>query len=343
MKNINKNEREYLYNLNCKLDKDGHTLLYLCRFGSHLYGTNNENSDADFKGVFLPNQSSCLLGKAPKHYTYSTGDRENKNSKDDLDVQLWSLQYWLELVAKGETNALDLLYSFTYPEMIVYESDGMKTVFDNHNRLFTTQDCNSYVGYAVGQAKKYGVKGSRMGVIKKVLEVMELYRDADQACLADVIESIMYKCEDASYCFLKDIKSSNGEMRPYLVLCGSKHELTIGVGEFYNRVKSTYDRYGDRAKAAEHNEGIDWKALSHALRAIVQMIELLNNGKIQYPLISAPYLKRVKRGEYTWKEVETMIVEGLDKIDSLRQTCNPLCEYDSEFAKHVVLDFYKVS
>jgi predicted nucleotidyltransferase len=44
--------------LNKALDligKDGY-LLYLTKFGSHLYGTNGPNSDADYKGFYLPSK-----------------------------------------------------------------------------------------------------------------------------------------------------------------------------------------------------------------------------------------------------------------------------------------------
>jgi len=31
--------------------------LYISYFGSKLYGTNNEKSDTDFKGIFLPSKN----------------------------------------------------------------------------------------------------------------------------------------------------------------------------------------------------------------------------------------------------------------------------------------------
>lgn len=151
--NVTEVEKEYLEKMVSDMESRGHKLLYLCKFGSHLYGTDTPTSDSDFKGIFLPSKTNCLLGDMPKHFTSSTGDGESKNSEDDLDVQFWSLQYWLSLVGKGETNALDLLYSATHTDMVVYSDKNMCYVFDNHDQLFTTNDCNSYVGYAIGQAK----------------------------------------------------------------------------------------------------------------------------------------------------------------------------------------------
>lgn len=306
---------EYVKNM---LKDKGHKLLYMVKFGSHLYGTNRPESDTDLKGVFLPSKHSCYMCDAPKHFSYKTGDNDSKNTADDVDVQVWSLQYWLELVGKGETNALDLLYSYTYPEMVVYDTEDLHRVFREHNRLYDVKNCNSYVGYAIGQAKKYGVKGSRMGVVKRVLESLDQYTCTSSFKLFEVVDDLLQNCQDESYCFVKDLKGSNGEMKPYLVLCGSKHDLTIGLDEFYNRVKKTYDTYGERARAAEEGNGVDWKALSHALRAIDQMKQLLTLGRIQYPLKTAPKLKKVKQGRYSWPEVERMILDGLEEIEQLR-------------------------
>lgn len=36
------------------------------KFGSHLYGTNTENSDMDFKGIYLPTAREIVLGTYKK-------------------------------------------------------------------------------------------------------------------------------------------------------------------------------------------------------------------------------------------------------------------------------------
>ena len=37
-------------------------------FGSHLYGTNTENSDTDYKGIYLPSKNDCYLNNVKKYY-----------------------------------------------------------------------------------------------------------------------------------------------------------------------------------------------------------------------------------------------------------------------------------
>ena len=63
------------------------------------------------------------------------------------------------------------------------------------------------------------------------------------------------------------------------------------------------DEYGDGALQAERNEGIDWKALSHAVRVGREALELLEAGKITFPLPYAAEILGIKRGERPYEEV----------------------------------------
>ena len=90
-------------------------ILYVTKMGSHLYGTNSENSDTDVKFIFLPSEEDCLLGIAAKNININSSNDKEANTKDDVDIQGWSLQFFIDLLRKGDTNALDVLYSYTTP------------------------------------------------------------------------------------------------------------------------------------------------------------------------------------------------------------------------------------
>lgn len=51
-------------------------------FGSHLYGTSTENSDRDYKGIYIPTKEECYLNSIIKSINRKT--RENTNSKNTL-------------------------------------------------------------------------------------------------------------------------------------------------------------------------------------------------------------------------------------------------------------------
>ena len=88
--------------------------------GSHLFGTNTPQSDTDYKGVFIPDAKDILLQRAKKSISTKTGSNESKNTKDDIDVEFYSLQKFMEMLAQGQTVAIELL--FTPANMILEKS-----------------------------------------------------------------------------------------------------------------------------------------------------------------------------------------------------------------------------
>lgn len=86
--------------------------IIICRtvFGSRLYGTDTPESDTDYKSVFLPTVDEILTGRIPKSITMSTGKHNDKNTKDDVDHESFSLHYFMQLLYQGQTVALDMLH-----------------------------------------------------------------------------------------------------------------------------------------------------------------------------------------------------------------------------------------
>jgi hypothetical protein len=321
--------------------KNNAELIYLIKFGSHLYGTNTKNSDEDYKGIFLPSVNSCILQKASKSLTYSTGNEKGKNTKEDIDIQLWSLQYFLELLAKGEVNALDLAYSFTHEDIVIYcRYEFERNFFPNISKFFNAGDCNAFVGYAIGQAKKYGIKGSRLGKIKDALDYMsDFFSQYGTDKVTPIRNQVMYeidkKFHDDSYCFIKE---KNGNR--FLIICGRMHQESILTTELYERLKSHYESYGERSELARKNKGLDFKALSHAMRCLYQMEELLIDGRITFPLKSANKLIEIKKGELHFNEIEKMINDKIDEIKAKLKTYNTKTK-DQKFIENFILNIYK--
>ena len=136
-------------------------ILFKCLGGSYLYGTNSESSDKDYKGVFLPNLKDLILGKAPKHYTSTTGSFNERNSSDDIDETYYSLHYFLELAGKGDTNAIDILFAYTNENAIIETSPIWNEIIENIDKILT-KNVKAYLGYCKSQCIKYSVKGDKL-------------------------------------------------------------------------------------------------------------------------------------------------------------------------------------
>ena len=151
-------------------------LLFKSLSGSFLYGTQSDSSDKDYKGVFLPDLNDLILGKAPKHYTSSTRTNSEKNTKDDVDETYYSLHYFLDLVAKGDTNAIDILFSHTNKEAVIYIDPVFQEIINNIDKIIT-KNVKAYLGYCKSQCIKYSFKGDKLKNFKQFEKFLDYYSD----------------------------------------------------------------------------------------------------------------------------------------------------------------------
>lgn len=320
----------------------GDKLVYLTHFGSVLYGTNSEKSDCDLKGVFVPSVASLVKGTASHHYRFSSGANDSKNSAEDVDVELWSLQKWLNMLAAGDTGALDLLFS-VYAKHVkpLVNENFLGEFYSKPSTLFDVTNSKSYVGYAYGQAKKYGLKGSRMGLLKDVREYLEerlVGVDIEHVRAGEYFEELVKKFGHESYCFMKESKNPNEPKM--LFLLGKGFCPAIKMAEMVQRLETEFNKYGQRVKEAANNENVDWKALSHALRCLLQVEEVIDTGFVQYPLKDAELLKAVKFAKYSWAEVEQMLLEHLRLMEEKLQNAKGY-QHFRENQEQLLMSFYK--
>jgi predicted nucleotidyltransferase len=195
----------------------------------------------------------------------------------------------------------------------------------------------AYAEYSLGQAKKYGIKGSRLGALKAVRVWLQTHCPEPQpdARLNACLDALAASCGDGRFCSVVTAQNERA-----LQLCGRVHMGTIRMSELIRRVEADMRRYGIRAEKAEGNEGLDFKALSHALRALDQMEELLQTGKIVFPLRSQEELRAVRECRSPWREVEPRILERLEAVDALRGNAPFAGAYDAAFAESCVLACY---
>ncbi|GAF68313.1 unnamed protein product [marine sediment metagenome] len=296
-----------------------YNIIALIRFGSHLYGTNTENSDTDYKGIFLPSREMIFLGKIPKSVRLdSKTDNNSKNTNADIDCELYSLHYFIELACKGETVALDMLHVDN--KNLLTTSETWDNITQNRS-LFLTKNLKSFVGYARRQAAKYGVKGSRLNAAREFVEVITKEAADEERGLDIRMKDIWGKLPLNEHCrFIEDSPNGTGQYQ----ICGKILQSSITVDMAHGIISGFIDVYGDRARQAADNKGIDWKAMSHALRAAYQTREILTTGKIQYPLQDAAFLRDVKTGKLDFLsvvlpmlETEMAEVERLSEISTL--------------------------
>jgi hypothetical protein len=248
-------------------------------FGSHLYGLATESSDKDYKGVILPTSREILLGNCSYHVDKSTSNQNTKNISSDIDRSYYTLSYFINLALKGETVAIDMLHGD--PSFLIHTSDVWEFVVENKHRFFT-KSMKSYVGYCRKQAARYGVKGSRVGELEKIIGFLE-----NQTGVVGELEF-----PDTEFGRWVDYKGNR-----YYEFAGSKFQDNLKIGYMLDTLNKIYGNYGERSKLAKENLGVDWKAISHGIRAGYQARDIFLKGGFEYPLKETNFLMDVKAGK----------------------------------------------
>ena len=328
---------------------DMNRIIFRTVFGSHLYGTNTENSDKDFKGVGIPGGRDILLGRAFKTIQQNTkGDTAVRNSSTDIDFEVHSLLRFIEMCDKGETGAIDMLFA---PESFWLEaSSEWGFIVANRHRLIH-RGVSAFTGYCQHQAAKYGVKGSRVNAVRAVLnwarelesKSVDLASWTENDPYANPItlkEALEWQGRDAllgieHVSFIKDVRGID-----MLDVCGRKLMFSISLKEAVRILTRIDENYGGRAKMAATNQGVDWKALSHALRVCHEARELLETGHITFPCRAAKVLIDVKQAHYPYSQVAEMIEAELLLVSEANEKSLLPDQIDRKFWEDWVAEIY---
>lgn len=306
-------------------------------FGSQLYGTSTPASDTDLKAVHIPSPEQILLGRTPRAINQVTKANEReKNAPEDTDFESFGLQHFMKLLCEGQTVCLDMLYA---PDsMIINKTWEWEWIVD-HRKEFVSRQCQSYIGYCRQQANKYGIKGSRVAAVRLVLDWLKEAAE-DMGHLAKVGEVEWDWLDSQEHAEVLQITIASGAIIPHLNVCNRKvpfgSTLKIAI-DVYQRL---FDEYGKRALMAEKNEGVDWKALSHAVRIGRQAIDVLSGNDIIFPLPYADFITAIKKGEYDYSMIGEMIDDLLVQVEQAAET-SPLPEQPNfVLAEQFVLGTY---
>lgn len=314
------------------------------KFGSHLYGTNTPQSDIDWRSVIIPPGRDILLQKR-NFDAFHMGPLKNptdKNKPGDIDETAYSLQKFLHLASQGEIGALDMLYA---PASWLDQSSSVwEEIQANKNKIVTNQ-INAFVGYCRQQAAKYGIKGSRVSSARAALDFLK----GNAAEFGSVTKLMTVADKIAEFAILHEhveilgIKQANGTIVNHFEVCNKKLPYTINLKQAVDIIQRIVDEYGHRALQAERNEGVDWKALSHAVRAGYQALELFQTGTITFPRPEAEQLTAIKTGALTYAPVSAIIEKLLEDVEEASENSTLPDKADLQWIDDFVCKNYKAA
>ena len=133
-------------------------LIYKCLVGSHLYGTETSDSDRDEKGVFIPTEQMVLGLKKCEQVEFKTNKSNSgkRNTKEDIDVEVYNLIKFFHLLAVNSPNNIELL--FAPDKCILKRTKYWDEILDNKDAFLSLKVKHTFLGYAYTQRNKIVTK-----------------------------------------------------------------------------------------------------------------------------------------------------------------------------------------
>ncbi len=319
-------------------------VVYVTQYGSKLYGTDNPNSDTDYKGIFIPNRDAVLLKKDIEHYNFNSNESNTRNSKDDIDLQLFSIYKWFTLLKKGETGAMDILFSLFREDSQIHLDPDFATIIKENYQRFYNKNLHSFLGYCVGQSKLYNVRGERFSELHRFVTYFNaLVKEQGSDKLLSMYPQIEEMFAEDKYKYIQFISAptsrGSGEAQDgiYVEVLGKRFLGTVTVAYFSEKITEMENQFGNRARASA--KGVDYKALSHAVRVIDEVEELIDDGFITFPLKNRVYITSVKEGRESLEDVMNYIDQKLNVVQEKLANSDLPERSDEAFMDEILLRF----
>lgn len=177
-------------------------------------------------------------------------------------------------------------------------------------------------------------RGGRRGV-PPIVNVLDILSAKLREFAADV------EAVTGDHSTLIDITLANGQVIRHWDVCGRKMPFTTSVKTAREIMQRLVDEYGQRALQAESQQGIDWKALSHAVRVGNQALELLRTGHVTFPLPNAAHILSIKKGERPYQEVGAEIESLLEEVEAAAEVSTLPAEPDHAWIEEFVADVHR--
>lgn len=265
--------------------------------GSRLYGTATPESDVDSRGVCIPPMELLLdpfQGFEVKDSGFEVGD----------DRAIYALAKFLELSAKGNPNILELF--FVPAGQTLYADERWEYLSENSHLFITNNLRKAFGGYSFAQHKL--IERHRKWYLNPMTEkpTRAMYGLSQTPIISEAnIQNFMSIPQNL---FSEDVQEELRKERDYRE---AKKQWDGFVQWKANR--------NPKRKVMEEKVGYDTKAGMHLLRLLLEGTELLETGKLVFPLYQRDLLLDVRNGKLTYEhflDTATRFVERLESVES---------------------------
>ena len=311
---------------------------FLCRGGSHAYGTNTPTSDEDFRGIVV----------APIEFRIGFNNNFEQYQSNKIDITLFEMRKFFKLAADCNPNIIELLY--TNAADVIHIGQAGEMLMASRDMFLSKKARYTFAGYALSQLKRINTHhrwlfnppteeptrashglpettlipkdqlGAAEESIKKKMESWELATDnldeSDKINLFNRVAAYLAEIE-ASKTFEWESAARNiGYDDNFLELLRRERAYRNAKGEWDKYQGWLKTRNAARADL-ERQHGYDTKHGMHLVRLLRMCEEILSGQGVIVKRPDAKELLEIRNGAWSYEKLITWADEQDKKMEKL--------------------------
>lgn len=302
---------------------DLNNIIYLTLSGSYGYGTNNENSDVDLRGVLIEDKKYLFGLKTFEQFEDNT-----------TDTVIYGLKKFVRLCVDANPNALELLG--TNEGSIVVMTNKGKLLRENAELFLSRRVINSFGNYATAQLRRL-----QNALCHDSYTEQEKMRHLQNSLNAQ-LEHFKRTYSDFEYGAIKIYEDAKtNDLKFDIDLKGYPIKDFVGIySELSNTIK-TYNKLNHR-----NNKKDDDHLFKHAMHLIRLLITgtdiLIGKGVITKRENEHNFLMDLRNGKYSFEEIFKLTDEYHEKFEKAAGSTTLPYEPNMDKIEDLLIRFYDI-
>lgn len=306
---MDKRLEEFLKKIN--KENPNRPILFLYKAGSHFFNLNTPESDIDIKGIYLPSYLDYKRNNLKQVISYNS-NKFTKNSKEDIDITMFSLVHFLELLKNGDFNCMETLY--TPDDKIIMKTPLFQEIIDIRENIMVS-NIKSFLGFFKKEYRQHSVNADFYKTREDMLFfLMSLDKNKGHK-LIDHKQFITEYIKNNTNISTKNVPVAIGGMEQEVI------EFALLQFPLNAKIEYIVENLKQKQKNASYRlKDGSTKGLSHCLRLLYQAEDLLSESKeFKFPFDEKRLnmLKKIKSGTIAKELIKKEIDETLNRVKQL--------------------------
>lgn len=290
----------------------GKNIILLGYGGSYAYGTNNENSDIDIRGIATNSKRNILTGKDFEQVVDVA-----------TDTTVYSFDKIIKLLCSCNPNVCEILG--LKPEHYIFLNDVGRELINNRQLFLSKRAIHSFGGYANDQFRRMENKSARLvsqsqqeqHILKSIEHTSVDFKERYFEMPEDSIKLYIDKSQREDYDteIFCDINLKHYPLRDQK---GMMNDMGTIIRQ-YAKIGKRNSRATDKGKLSKH--------MCHLIRLYLMVFDILEKGEIvTYREKEHDFLMDIRNGKYLddnkqpTKEFYEIVDEYENHLDKLKDT-----------------------